>query len=188
MSFVHFFSLQLFVSLCSRFKDWVSLYFRFEDFESMKLKCLKKLSLFALFFFDPWPKIIFFCLIVFWLIFGLSIWTLFGCVFVMGILVFLSLCFCFPWIVCVFNLDWFHWRRCSACVLVFLEHVVFVLWACCGWLILKFSGFCLNLNLLGLYFCFEFFNLFKIEILKFESINFKNLNLNLKKKLLITEN
>ena len=31
----------------------------------MKLKCLKKLSLFALFFFDPWPKIIFFCLIFF---------------------------------------------------------------------------------------------------------------------------
>ena len=49
----------------------------------MKLKCLKKLCPFALFFSDPWPKIIFFCVIVFGLILGLSIWTLFGCVFVM---------------------------------------------------------------------------------------------------------
>ena len=136
----------------------VFLCFRFEDFESMKLKCLKKLSLFALFFFDPWLKIIFFCLIVFWLIFGLSIWTLFGCVFVMGIFVFLSLCFCFSWIVCVFSLGWFRWRRCSICVLVpfscILEHVVFVLWACCGWLILKFSGFLFEFEFAGFVFLF----------------------------------
>ena len=56
----------------------------------MKLKCLKKLCPFALFFSDPWPKIIFFCVIVFGLILGLSIWTLFGCVSVMGIFVFLE--------------------------------------------------------------------------------------------------
>ena len=143
------------VSLCSRSKDWVSVCFRFEDFESMKLKCLKKLSLFALFFSDPWPKIIFFCFIVFWLILGLSIWTLFGCVSIMGIFVFLSLCFCFPWIDCV-NLGWFCWRRCYVCVLVLfsciLEHVVIILWACCVWLILKFSGFLFEFEFAGFVF------------------------------------
>ena len=152
----------------------VFLCFRFEDFESMKLKCLKKLSLFALFFFDPWLKIIFFCLIVFWLIFGLWIWTLFGCIFVIRIFCIFELLLLFSLnSLCVqFGLISLKEMFClCSCI---LEHVVFVLWACCGWLILKFSGFLLNLNLLGLYFCFEFLNLFKIEILKFESINFKN--------------
>ena len=51
--------------------------------------------------------------------------------------------FCFPWIDCVFNLDWFRWRRCYVCVLVFWSMLC---------LILNFLNLCLNLNLLGLYF------------------------------------
>ena len=57
----------------------------------------------------------------------------------------------------VLNLGWFHWWRCSVCVLVFWSMLC---------LILNFLGLCLNLNLLDLSFCFEFLNLIKIEIKK----------------------
>ena len=71
---------------------------------------------------------------------GLCFWA---CAFV-----FLSLCFCFSWIDCVF----LYFGACCVCIVSMMS------------LILNFLGLCLNLNLLGLYFFFEFLNL--IEIFK----------------------
>ena len=80
----------------------------------------------------------------------MSIWTLFGCVFVMGIFVFLSLCFCFPLIVCVqFGLISLNEMFCLCSCTVFLYFR-----ACCGCLILKFFGFLFEFEFAGFVFLF----------------------------------